>query len=346
MGECPKDIEYQILKSRKKDHLSLFLKSQQRGRNYFDDILLMNNSLPEFNLAEVDSSCIFLDRTIDYPVMINAITGGYQDAAEINRSLAMLARKFNIPMAVGSQSMGIKFNQAESYKIVREIMKDQVVIANVSANSSLEKVMSAVEMIEADAMQLHLNVPQELCMMEGDREFKGVLNNIENIVNSSLVPVIIKEVGFGISKNVAQRLFDVGVRYVDVGGKGGTNFIEIENLRNDEMDFSDLYSWGIPTPLSLIQCNNISPNLDLIASGGIRCAEDVIKSLRLGACITGVSGVALRQLMNNGYDETELFVEQFLYKIKIIMTMIGAKGIEDIRKVEYKIFGELKSLID
>lgn len=346
MDKVQGELEYQLSKSRKRDHLSNCLKSQHSERNFLDDMLLMNNSLPEFNLSEVDTSCVFLDRESDYPIMINAITGGYPEAISINRSLALLARKFNIPMAVGSQSMGIKYNQEESYKIVREIMKEQTVIANVSANSSLERVKLAVEMIEADGIQLHLNVPQELCMKEGDRDFKGVIDNIEDIINNSPVPVIIKEVGFGISKNVAQRLFDVGIRYLDVGGKGGTNFIEIEDLRNDEMDFSDLYSWGIPTPLSLIECNDISPQLNLIATGGIRKAEDVVKTLCLGSQMVGISGIVLNELLKNDYEKAENFLKEFLYKIKIIMIMIGAKNLEEISHVDYRVFGQLKSLVE
>lgn len=337
--------DHKMAESRKKQHIENFIKNGYTTENYFDDIILENNSLPELDFSEIDTSCIFLNRKIDYPIMINAITGGFDEAVKINKELALLANRFNIPMAVGSQSLGMKNLKNEAYKIVRDIMKDKLVIANVSANVSYHKVISAVEMINADAVQLHLNVPQEMCMKEGDRDFRGILKNIENILHNISVPVIIKEVGFGISKRTARQLFDVGIRYIDVGGKGGTNFIEIEDLRNEDMDFSDLYSWGIPTPVSLIHCTQISPELNIISSGGIKKAEDVVKSLCLGSKAVGITGMILRELVTNGYESSEKKLHHFLHKMKIIMLLVGSKNINELKDVNLFIKGDLKDLI-
>jgi len=336
-------IEMSML--RKKQHIDRFLKSNKISTNYFDDIILENNSLPELNFSEIDASSIFLEKKTDYPIMINAITGGFDGAFEINRNLALLAKKFNIPIAVGSQSLGIKGYGLESYKIVRDTMENGIVIANVSANTSPEMVDLAIEMIKADAVQLHLNVAQEMCMKEGDRNFKGTLENICNVSNSISVPVIAKEVGFGLSGKVANRLFEAGIRYIDIGGKGGSNFIEIENMRNEDVDFSDLYDWGLPTPLSLIQCVKACPDINIISSGGISKAMDAVKSISLGSKMTAISGILLRELLTNGYESSEIFLKDFLHKFKIIMLLTGCKTISELRNANTLIKGNLLDLI-
>jgi isopentenyl-diphosphate delta-isomerase len=200
-------------------------------------------------------------------------------------------------------------------------------------------------MINADAVQLHLNAAQEMCMKEGDRNFKGTLENIKNIAKSISVPVIVKEVGFGLSGKAANQLFEIGIRYIDIGGKGGTNFIEIEDMRNENMDLSDLYDWGIPTPLSLIQCVKASPEMNIISSGGIFKAEDAIKSLCLGSKMTAISGVLLRELLLNGYSSSEKFLNGFLHKIQIIMLLTGSKTIPELKNVNTLIKGDLRDLI-
>jgi len=346
MAANNKDYEIIISEIRKKQHIENFLKSSQKTSNYFDDIVLENNSIPELDFSEIDPSRIFLNKKSDYPVIINAMTGGFDEALDINRNLALLAKEFNIPIAVGSQSLGIRGIGVDSYKIVRDTLENGTVISNLSANTDPEKAELAVEMINADALQLHLNVAQEMCMREGDREFKGILKNIEGIAKNISVPVIVKEVGFGVSKKSAKRLFDIGIRYIDVGGRGGTNFIEIEDLRNDEIDFSDFYNWGIPTPLSLIECVKTNPGLNVISSGGIRKAEDAVKSLCLGSKMVAISGVILKMLLLNGYGQSEKFLYEFLYKFKILMLLTGSHTVDDLENVDVFIKGNLKDLIN
>src|SRR5699024_1808964 len=281
--------------------------------------------------------------------MINAMTGGSKFAAEINRDLSLLASEFNIPMAVGSETIIVCEDDGcrGSFKVVRQnIGSEGVVIANLSGHATLDDTKKALDIIEGDAMQIHLNVAQELSMEEGNRSFKGILDNIENIVNNIDKPVIVKEVGFGISKDVAQRLYDIGVQYVDVSGHGGTNFIEIENLRNIGTDLTDLYSWGIPTALSLIKCRELTDDLRIISSGGIRNSMDVARSLVLGADIVGVSGELLSYLVHGGYDNAYDYLDSLTYKLKMIMLMMGKKNLNDFRKSDYKIKGQLKELLD
>jgi len=340
-----KDI---IRKDRKKEHIEHYLKSTYRNYTLFEDIYIEHNSLPELNFAEIDTRTNFLGKVVEYPIMINAMTGGTEFSREINRELSKIAKKYNIPMAVGSQTIALKNKDShKSFKIVREtIGNNGVIIANLSGYASVEEAKYAMDILDADGIQLHLNPAQELVMREGDRDFKGILENIANMITSVEKPVIVKEVGFGISRDVVQRLHKVGVRYVDISGKGGTNFIEIEDGRNDEMDFSDIYSWGIPTALSLIQCKDIGEDLKIISSGGIKTSLDILKSLILGAHMVGIGGMILRKLIEDGYEVADKYMEGLIYKLKVLMALTGSKNIEELKNTPYKIKGVLKDLVE
>lgn len=302
--------------------------------------------MPEIDFNDINTKIKFLDKNINFPIMINAMTGGFDRAVEINSNLAKIAKKLNIPMAVGSQTIAIKDKEYEpSFKVVREILNDGVVISNVNAFVNVEEAKKAIDMINSDALQIHLNPAQEICMPEGDRNFKGVLRNIENIVKSIDKPIIIKEVGFGISSDVAKRLYDVGVKYIDLGGHGGTNFIKVEDARNEEFDFNELFEWGIPTALSLLENRNIGKDLNIICSGGMRTANDVIKALSIGANMIGISGPILRELEERGYESAYKYLHNIIYKSKVIMLLLGKKNINKLRTVPYRIKGELKELM-
>ncbi len=335
-------------KSRKREHVENYLKTSFKGNNLFDDIFLEHNALPDLNFSEIDTRMEFLDKTIDYPIIINAMTGGTEFAGEINRELSLLAKNFNIPMAVGSETILLCEDDAckDSFKIVRENIGDEgVVIANLSGHASVDDARIALEVIDGDAIQIHLNVAQELAMDEGDRDFKGVIDNIEAIVKGIDKPVIVKEVGFGISKEVGQRLYDIGVRYIDISGFGGTNFMEIENLRNMNIDLTELYSWGLPSAYSLIKCREVADDLKLISSGGIKTALEVVKSVVLGAELAGISGEILAYLVHGGYENAKEYLDDLTYKIKMIMLLMGKKNIEELKKSDYKITGKLKELL-
>lgn len=331
---------------RKKEHIEHFLESNFEGNNYFDYIYLEHNSLPELDFAEIDTRCSFLGKDISFPVMINAMTGGFGDAVEINSNLAKAAEKLNIPMAVGSQAIAVNDKEYEaSFKAVRKILKNGVVISNINAFATYEEVLKAIDMIQADGVQIHLNPAQEICMPEGDRNFTGVLKNIENIVRKIDKPVIVKEIGFGISKDVARRLLEAGVKYIDVGGRGGTNFIKIESARNEEFDFKELFEWGIPTALSLLECRPLSKDLNIICSGGMRGADEVVKALCAGADMIGISGPILMALLEGGYEVAEKYLQNIIYKSKVIMLLLGKKNLEELRTVPYRIKGQLKELM-
>lgn len=334
-------------KARKKEHVENYLRSTYEGDTLLDDVYLQHNALPNLSLEEIDTSTVFLGKKVDHPIIINAMTGGADFSWEINRELATLAKEFNIPMAVGSQTIALCDDEEcrESFGIVRETIEEGIVIANLSAQTDLEGVRMALEMVKGDAIQLHLNPAQEVVMQEGDRDFRGILDNIGKIKKAIDKPVIIKEVGFGISKEVANKLYNRGIRYIDVSGFGGTNFIEIENIRYGEMDFSDLYSWGIPTALALINCRELPKDLNLIASGGIRDSMDIIKALVIGGNMVGISGELLSYLLHGGYENAKNYLEATIYKMKIMMLLLGKKNIQELRKTKYKTTGYLKELL-
>lgn len=334
-------------KYRKREHIENYLRTNYVGNPLFDDVFLYHNSLPECDFDEINTSKLFLNKKIDFPLMINAITGGSDFSNEINLELAKVAKEFNIPMAVGSQTIIFEDKDSrKSFECVREIIEDGIVISNLSGHANLEEAKEAIDLIKADALQIHLNPAQELAMDEGDRSFKDVLSNIETIVNGVDVPIIVKEVGFGISKKVAQSLYNSGVRYIDVSGHGGTNFFEVENLRTPENDLSELYGWGIPTAMSLIEVNSLTyKDLKIISSGGVKNSLDLTKSIVLGADLAAMSGEILSYLVHGGIDYTMQYVESIIYKAKMIMMLTGSKNIEELQKTDYRITGKLRELV-
>lgn len=334
--------------ARKKEHIENYLKTSFQGDTLLGDIFLEHNALPNLSYDEIDTSTIFLGKKISYPILINAMTGGSALTQEINRDLSMLAKEFNIPMAVGSQTIALEDDEdaRESFKIAREIIgNDGIVISNLSGQASVEQARQAIELVQGDAIQLHLNPAQELVMEEGDRDFRGIIDNIEAIIKSTDKLVIVKEVGFGISQDVAERLYNIGVRNIDISGYGGTNFIEIENLRNHACDFTELYSWGIPTAASIINCRKLPKDLNIIASGGIRNSMDIVKSIVLGSDLVGISGELLAYLVHGGYANARDYLDSLICKIRMLMVLLGKQNIEELKNANYKVTGTLKDLI-
>ena len=298
----------------------------------FDDIMLIPDSVPELNMQDIDLSTSFLGKSLAYPVLINAITGGTEQAKNINRNLAYLAQKYGIAMAVGSQTIALEDpGWRDSFTVVRDMNPDGLILANVSANSPVKEAREAVEMLQADALQLHFNVPQELAMHEGDRNFKGIIDNVQRIVDASPVPVVAKEVGFGFSRESVVKLHNCGVNIFDNGGKGGTNFLAIEDQRNGMFD-QHLSDWGIPTAASLGEMIDLQLPLQIIASGGIRKASDLAKAIAMGAKMVGISGLFLKVLLEEGMEELDRRMDRFFYQSQAVFLMSGARDCNVIKE--------------
>ncbi|MFD1419060.1 type 2 isopentenyl-diphosphate Delta-isomerase [Companilactobacillus keshanensis] len=298
----------------------------------FDNVRLLHDALPELNYHNIDLSVDFLGFKASLPIYFNAITGGSKQSAQFNNELSKLAQEINVPVSSGS--MGVYFRipeTADSFKTLRKNNPDGFVIANVSAKATPEMAQQAVDLVSASALQIHLNVTQELAMPEGDREFIW-LKNIQDIIENISVPVIVKEVGFGMSQNTIQKLKNIGVMHIDISGFGGTDFAQIESARNHELDLTYLDQFSLSTVESLIETKPFQNDLDIFASGGIRTPMDVIKALKMGAKSVGMSGLVLHHLQKYSYEETRLFFESFIVQLKVIMANIGAQNIEQIKK--------------
>lgn len=330
---------------RKDEHIENYLKTSDYNDPLFGDIYLDHNSLSEVNFNDIDTSVEFLGRKISMPLMVNAMTGGGELSADINEDLSSICESLNIPMAVGSQTIALEDNEAlESFSLIKE--KNLVRIGNLGAEKSLEDFKKASRMIDADGMQVHLNIAQELFMPEGDKDFRGYYNNIKNLVTSLDRPLIVKETGNGLSKKVCKKLIDAGVRYLDVSGCGGTNFIEIEDMRDFVSDYKEFYTWGVPTAKAIIDARSLSDEVFIIASGGIKTAVDLAKTLIIGADMAAVSGEALRYLLLGSYEACYEYLKEMKNRLKIAMALLGVSNIEELKKVEYKLTGRLKDLVE
>lgn len=326
---------------RKKEHIEYALTTGQKRLHGFDDIQFVHQSIPETALDNIDLSTTIGELQLSSPIFINAMTGGGGDETkDINAMLATVANECNLPISVGSQMAAIKDpSQAETYKIMRKIHPNGIIFANLGSEATPDDAKQAIEMIEANALQIHLNVVQELVMPEGDRDFSHVLTNIEKISSSIDIPLIIKEVGFGMSKETIQKLTDVGVNIVDVGGFGGTNFSAIENMRR-ERKLLFMNNWGIPTACSIVEVTQTSPFVEVIASGGIQTSLDIAKAISLGANACGLAGYMLHILMNEGMDALIQEIHNIHEELKIIMTALGTRNIESLKKAPIIISGQ------
>ncbi|HZK25378.1 MAG TPA: type 2 isopentenyl-diphosphate Delta-isomerase [Oscillospiraceae bacterium] len=309
----------------------------------FSDIELIHNCLPETALQALDLTTTVAGLTLAQPLLLNAITGGVEAAEAINHDLALAARSCGLPMAVGSQMAALE-NQRyqQTYRVVREVYPQGIIFANIGANAGLTAAQQAVEMVAADALQIHLNVPQELMMAEGDRDFRGWRQRLAAIVKAVSVPVIVKEVGFGIAKEQAAQLQDIGVAAIDVGGQGGTNFLQIESARTKQQISAELLQWGIRTPLTILEAKAGAPAVDIIASGGINSGLLAAKALALGAQAVGSAGLALRILQKAGPEKLVASLQKILTELKMVMLMTGCSSIRELQEVPLVITGQAR----
>ncbi|MDQ0271096.1 type 2 isopentenyl-diphosphate Delta-isomerase [Cytobacillus purgationiresistens] len=327
---------------RKWDHIQYALATGQRMQNGFDCISFVHQSLPNTAVAEIDLHTKIGELTCSSPIFINAMTGGGgQKTIDINRNLARAAKETGIPVAVGSQMAALKDSaERATYQVVRKENPKGLIFANLGSEATLEQARAAVDMVEANALQIHLNVVQELTMPEGDRDFRAALQRIEKITQSLEVPIIVKEVGFGMSNEAVSALRSAGVSIIDVGGFGGTNFSRIENERRERL-LSFFDEWGIPTATSIIEARTNNESLSILASGGIRSSLEIAKAIALGADSVGMAGYFLKVLIEEGY---EALLEEIHYihdELIFIMTALGAQNISQLKKAPLIISGEV-----
>lgn len=326
--------------SRKNEHIYYSVKREPR-RADFSDISFVHNCLANRDFREISLTSYYMGRSFRTPLFINALTGGTRIAYKINAALAEVAKKTGLPMAVGSQMAGLEDSLAEeSYKIVRRLNPGGIIWANIGSYADEEMARKAVKMVIADGIQVHLNIPQELIMSEGEVNFQGMIDRIRQIASAIEVPVIVKEVGFGIAGEQAEELARCKISAIDVGGRGGTNFLNIESIRSGRVVSRSLRQWGIPTAISLIESSSAVGNkVDVFASGGLYSSIDIAKALSLGARAVGMAGMPLYLLLKKGRKALEKYIYGLERELSIIMMMTGASSVEDLRQVPLVITG-------
>ncbi len=311
-------------------------------------MILIHKALPEIDFSEIDIRTKFLGKEIGAPMMISAITGGFKGAEKVNDYLANLAERYRIPMGVGSQRAALeKRSLRRTYSVIKK-HEIPLKVANIGAPQVLElkkkEIEDLLDMIEADALAIHLNYLQEVVQPEGDLRARGVLAKISEICKEIGVPVIVKETGAGISGEVAKELYEAGVKAIDVAGYGGTSFLKIERERAKRLSdslrekvASSLTSWGIPSPISLLEVRReLGDRVEIVASGGIRNGHDVVRALCIGA---DVAGMARRPLEAYFKGET---LDDVIFGIKAVMFLLGAKNPKELRGKRYIFLGKLR----
>jgi isopentenyl-diphosphate Delta-isomerase len=343
MGKKSKKKELATI-SRKESHVELVTKENVAFRqtsNGFDNLRFVHNALPEIALSDIDISTQFFGKHLDAPFLISSMTGGYPNATEINRELALLAKEYHIAIGVGSarQAMEDK-SQHASYKIVRKTHPDGLVFTNVGAieiarlteERKIKKLQTIIDLVSADGLIIHLNPLQELMQPEGSTDFRGVFVGIETAVKELSLPIIVKEVGAGISADVAKRLLNAGVRAIDVAGAGGTSWAGVEILRHKKKERDALepfWDWGIPTADALAEMSKLkdTATFGLIASGGIRNGVDAAKSLALRADLVGIARPFLLALTEGGSERLRETLQVILRQLRYSMFLTGSRDL-------------------
>ena len=311
-------------------------KKVEAGSTGFDNYHFAHQALPEINFDEIDLSCQFLKKKLNYPILISSMTGGTAKAKIINQNLAQAAQKLGIAMAVGSQRIAIEKPKLASTFQVRKVAPDIILLSNLGAvqlnyGFGLKECHQAIKMIKADRLIFHLNPLQEVIQPEGNKNFSHLLKKIEKISKQLKSPVIVKEVGCGISSNIARSLLKAGIKTIDVSGQGGTNWAMIESLRYKKgSELGKIFSeWGIPTAKAIAECNKIK-GLTIIGSGGIRTGIHIAKALALGANIAGIA-LPLLQPATKSAKAVEEKIKSLTLQLKITMFCLGVKNIKELK---------------
>lgn len=334
-----------MIADRKNDHVNRALDQHDRGlvANDFDSVSFIHHALAGIEAGDVSLATSIAGLRFEVPFFINAMTGGSEKTGIVNRQLAIAARETGLAIAAGSMSAYFADRTcADTYRVLRRENPAGIVMANINAATSIDLARRAVDLLEASALQIHLNSVQEIVMPEGDRSFGSWPRRIEEIVAAIEVPVIVKEVGFGLSRKTIEWLRDVGVAAADVGGAGGTNFASIENGRRTSMDFSFMTDWGQSTAACLLDAADVG-GIDLVGSGGVRSPLDVARALALGAATAGVAGRFLQTLAVSGLEALISMIRTWAEQLSQIMTVLGVTSPDSFRSCDLLITGELAS---
>ena len=328
---------------RKKEHLELSLKAdvafktKTTGFEYYEFI---HNAATEVEIDKISFETKFFKKKINYPFIISCMTGGTEEAENINSQLAIAAEELKIPIGVGSQRQALEDkNFRNTYSVIRKNAKSVPVLGNLGAAelvklNSFSDIQMLVDLIEADAFVIHLNPLQELLQQEGNPNFKGLIKSLKKLVKEIDIPIIVKEVGAGISGKVSKMLLNTGVKGIDVAGAGGTSWAAIEMLRNKSIVNDYFWDWGLPTSFCLRENSKLKKEFRfiLIGSGGINSSLDAAKAIALGADYVASARIILKQLDQYGVNGVRDLIIEWFDDIKKIMFLTGSNTLKDLKK--------------
>ena len=323
--------------NRKDEHIKYALKYQS-PYNSFDEMELIHHSLPDYDLSEIDLHTHFAGRDFDYPFYINAMTGGSEKAKAVNRKLAQVAQATGLVMVTGSYSAALKNPQDDSYPSKKDY-PDLLLATNLGIDKPYELGLQTVDELQPIFLQVHVNLMQELLMPEGEREFRSWKKNLENYATKMPVPVVLKEVGFGMDLKTIQMAHAFGIKTFDISGRGGTSFAFIENQRGGDRSY--LNEWGQTTVQSLLNLQDVVDTVEILASGGVRHPLDMVKCFVLGAKGVGLSRTVLELVEKYPVEQVVDIVNGWKDDLRLIMCALNCKTIADLRNVDYLLYGKL-----
>lgn len=322
------------INERKIEHIKIINSDENidRRKYYFDSIQLKHRALPEIDLDKVDTSIEFMGKKLSFPLLISSMTGGAQELVQrINKNLVLAAEKAKVAMGVGSQRVMFSHPGAKKSFELRQYAPTTLLFANLGAvqlnyNFGLEHCRQAIQTVGADGLYLHLNPLQESIQPEGDTNFSGLADKIGDIAQNIDTPLILKEVGAGISYEDVNLVVDNGIKYIDVAGSGGTSWSRIEEFRRQKHQKDNIgitfQDWGNPTPLVLKSLKPLRNKITLIASGGIRTGIDMVKANILGASLCGLAKPFLKPAMESA-DAVLAVIDRIKKEYKIAMFLTG-----------------------
>jgi isopentenyl-diphosphate delta-isomerase len=331
-----------MIDERKQDHLDICIQEKvEAGDAGFGAIRLSHEVLPEIDFGKLNTETRFLGKKLAYPIIINALTGGVRSATKINRDIAEVAQDYGIGMGVGSQRAAIeKPEMRDTFTVRDSAPKLPLLIANLGAvqlnyGYGIDECRKAIDMIDADALALHINPLQEVVQPEGDKNFSGLIPKINAIAKELKEPVIAKCVGDGITYSTAKKL---KVDAIDVSGVGGTSWSLVESYRNQgafKKAGGEFAGWGVPTAEAIRQLAPLKK--PLIGSGGVRTGIDAAKAIALGADVVGIALPVLRAWAQSSRDGVRAYLDKFTLELKIAMFLTGSKNVKQLRgKIEEK----------
>jgi len=328
--------------SRKEEHVKICLNGNVQHRHrYWDDVQLVHNALPEVDMRDIDLSCTLFGKRLKAPIIVAAMTGGYPGAEKINRNLAEAAARSGVGLGLGSQRAALERPAlARTFSVVRRF-NVPLVLGNIGAPQligqkgrsafTFEDVLRAKKMVGADAMAVHLNFLQEVAEWDGDTQSRGCLEAIETL--ASRIPVVVKETGAGISRDVARRIVGTKAAGLDIGGAGGTTFAGVEvhraMIRGDrktERLGNTFWDWGIPAPVSVLEVREMDRSFPVIATGGIRSGLDCARALALGASAAGVATPMLLPATGSAMS-VEHEIEMLKAELRAAMFLTGSENL-------------------